>query len=190
MAWRIDEQVIHGEIDNRTKGRVTGRIWIIGREEPIKLDLTGNPWADLAGHVLRFRNPEPKPGSTDSFNARQQGVVGDITASRKVKVPDCSKEEFLKCYEERRPFPWHWANSLYLEWFSLPNGRVVIESASYELEIESEPTWTMDAQDEEQQRIQNAEALTDFMNRLGAMVSEADEDHDDDAPQSEAEEKM
>lgn len=189
MAWRIDEQVTRGEIDNRRKDRLTGRIWFMGRDEPVELDLEGNPWADLAGHTLRFRNPDPKPGITDGFTARQEGVVGDITASRKVKVPDCSMEELLKCYEERRPFPWHWANSLYLEWFSLTNGRVVIESGSYELEINAEPEWKMAAGDEEAQRIRNAEALTDFMNRLGAMVAGADDDFDDDAPQSDAEAK-
>lgn len=189
MAWRIDEQVTHGEIDNRQKDRLTGSIWFTGREEPVKLELTGNPWADLAGHTLRFRNPDPKPGLTDGFSARQEGVVGDITGSRKVKVPDCSQEEFIQYYKERRPFPWHWANSLYLEWFSLTNGRVVIESGSFELEIDAEPAWTMEEGDEEAQRIRNAEALTDFMNRLGAMIAEADEDFDDDAAQSEAEAK-
>ncbi len=189
MAWRIDEQVTYGEIDNRQKDRLTGRIWFMGRDEPVELDLTGNPWADLAGHTLRFRNPDPKPGITEGFSARQEGVVGDITASRKVKVPDCSQEEFLKCYKERRPFPWHWANSLYLEWFSLTNGRVVIESGSYVMEIDAEPTWKMEAGDEEAQRIRNAGTLTEFMNRLGVIFAEADEDFDDDAPQSETEAK-
>jgi hypothetical protein len=187
MAWRIDEQVIRGEIDSRRKGYVTGRIWLSGRDEPVELDLAGNPWADLAGHTLRFRNPKPKPGLPDGFAIRQKGVVGDITASRKVKVPDCSEEEFIKCYEERRPFPWHWANSLYLEWFSQANGRVVIESGSYEMEIDTEPAWTMDAEEEQAQHLRNAGALTDFMNRLGAIVAEAGEDFDDDAPQSAAE---
>jgi hypothetical protein len=97
MAWRIDEQVIHGELDNRFEGRVTGHLWMTGREEPVELDLTGNPWADLAGHILRFRNPQPTPGLPDGFAARQEGTVGDVTASRKVKVPDCSEEEFIKC---------------------------------------------------------------------------------------------
>jgi hypothetical protein len=187
MAWRIDEQVVRGEIDSRRKGYVTGRIWLSGRDEPVELDLAGNPWADLAGHTLRFRNPKPKPGLPDGFAIRQKGVVGDITASRKVKVPDCSEEEFIKCYEERRPFPWHWANSLYLEWFSQANGRVVIESGSYEMEIDTEPAWTMDAEEEQAQHLRNAGALTDFMNRLGAIVAEAGEDFDDDAPQSAAE---
>ena len=33
MAWRIEEQVLRGEIDNRTPGRVIGKIWLFGREE-------------------------------------------------------------------------------------------------------------------------------------------------------------
>lgn len=189
MAWRIDEQVIRGEIDNRAKDRVTGRIWFHGRDEPVELDLTGNPCADLAGHTLRFTNPNPAPGNLDGLNTTQKGVVGDITASRKVKVPDCSEEEFIKCYEERRPFPWHWANSIYLEWFSAFNGRVVIETSGFELEISPEPAWTMDAEEEQAQRVRNAEALTDFMNRLGEIAAKAraDAEFDDDEPQSAAE---
>ena len=30
MAWRIAESVVRGEIDNRRKGCVTGRIWLVG----------------------------------------------------------------------------------------------------------------------------------------------------------------
>lgn len=189
MAWRIDEQVVRGEIDNRVKDRVTGRIWFQGREEPVELFLTGNPWADLAGHTLHFTNPDPKPGPRDGFATRQKGVVGDITASRKVKVPDCSEEEFIRCYQEKRPFPWHWANSLYLEWFSESNGRVVIETSNFELTISPEPAWTMDEEEEQAQRVRNAEALTKFMDRLGAIAANAhaDVDFDDDEPQSAAE---
>ena len=36
MAWRIDEQVIRGEIDNRTPGKVRGQLWLVGRDEPIR----------------------------------------------------------------------------------------------------------------------------------------------------------
>lgn len=189
MAWRIDEQVVRGEIDNRVKDRVTGRIWFQGCEEPVELFLAGNPWADLAGHTLHFTNPDSKPGLRDGFATTQRGVVGDITASRKVKVPDCSEEEFIRCYEEKRPFPWHWANSLYLEWFSESNGRVVIETSNFELTISPEPAWTMDAEEEQAQRVRNAEALTKFMDRLGAIAAKAhaDVDFDDDEPQSAAE---
>jgi hypothetical protein len=93
MAWRIDESVIRGEIDNRTRGRVTGRIWFEGVTAPVELDLAGNAWRDLAGRKLEFVNPvavkPPLLTSTDAgFGLRQQGVIGDCTASRRVKVPE------------------------------------------------------------------------------------------------------
>lgn len=30
MAWRLHEHVLRGEIDNRARGRVTGRVWLAG----------------------------------------------------------------------------------------------------------------------------------------------------------------
>ncbi len=186
MAWRIDEHVIRGEIDNRTPGKLTGRIWFAGRDEPVMLELEGNPWRDLAGHLLRFTNPAPKPGLADGFAPLQNGVAGDITASRKVKVPDVPMEEVLKCYEKKQPFPWHWGNSLYLEWFSLHNGRVVIETADFTLELDDTAAWTMSEEEEIEQRRANGEAMTGFMDRmLAAFASEDGED--DDAPRSKAE---
>ncbi|MCW1887229.1 hypothetical protein OKA04_21000 [Luteolibacter flavescens] len=188
MAWRIDEHVIRGEIDNRTRGKVTGRIWFVDREEPVTLELEGNAWRDLAGHLLRFTNPEPKPGLRDGFATLQDGVAGDITASRKVKVPDVSMEELLVCYEKKQPFPWHWGNSLYLEWFSQYNGRVVIETAGFTLELDDTAVWTMSEEEEVAQRQANAEAMTTFMDRmLAATVAGAGDEDDDDAPQSKAE---
>src|SRR5262245_18749076 len=118
MAWRIDESVVRGEIDNRTRGRVTGRIWLAGREEPVELELAGNGWRDVAGRRLEFVNPSPRPIDLNSLATRTTGVIGDCTASRKVKVVAVSKEEFRNLSRQRKPFPWHWGNSLYLEWFS------------------------------------------------------------------------
>lgn len=193
MAWRIDEQVIRGEIDNRVRGRVTGRIWLARRDEPIVLDLKGNAWRDLAGHVLRFTNPEPQPahGSLEGLADRQNGVVGDITASRKVKVPECSREELEELYVARKPFPWRWGNALYLEWFSERNGRIVIESASYELDLDATEAWEMSEEEETEQRRVNAGALADFMDRLVTAIDGdavlRDEDDDDDLPRSHAE---
>jgi hypothetical protein len=170
MAWRIDENLLHGEIDNRTRGRVTGRLWFAGRPQPVELDLTGNAWRDLAGRRLMFVNPEPKPGLAASFATRQHGPAGDITASRKVKVPDIPLDQIGEYYAARKPFPWHWGNSLYLEWFSATNGRVVIESASYQLTISPDSTWDMTPAEEETQRAANGVALGDFMQRLGEAV--------------------
>lgn len=192
MAWRIDEQVIRGEIDNRTRGKTTGRIWFVGRDKPVVLSLDGNPWRDLAGHVLSFSNPTPKPGLPDGLAEEQHGSVGDITASRKVKIPDVPIEEVMELCRQGRPFPWHWGNTLYLEWYGAHNGRVVIETAAFTLKLEGAPAWSMSEKDEIAQRCANAEAMTGFMGRLTAAVS-GDEDvdtadaDDADAPQSRAE---
>lgn len=186
MAWRIDEQVIRGEIDNRTPGKVRGQLWLLGRDEPIRLELEGNPWRDLAGHLLRFTNPAPKAGPPERLAAEQSGVVGDITASRKVKVPDISMDELMECYRKKEPFPWHWGNSLYLEWFSQRNGRVVIETTDFTLELDDTAAWTMSEEEELDQRRANEAAMTGFMDRMLLAAGGADE-LDEDEPQSKSE---
>jgi len=178
MAWRIDENLLRGEIDNRTRGRVTGRLWFAGRAKPVELDLEGNAWRDLAGRRLMFVNPEPKPGLDAT---RQHGAAGDITASRKVKVPDIPMDQIGEYYAARKPFPWHWGNSLYLEWFSAANGRVVIESASYQLTISPDSTWDMTPAEEEAQRVANGAALGNFMERLADAGPAKPDDADDKA---------
>lgn len=181
MAWRIDEAVVRGEIDNRTRGCVTGRIWFVGQTEPVKLNLTGNCWRDLAGRRLEFTNPRPKPGDLDRFAPVQKGTAGDITASRKVKVPDIPMDQIGEYYAAKKPFPWHWGHALYLEWFGETNGRVVIESASYDLKIIGESVWEMTSEEEEDQRRANGEAMTGFMERLSrAMMEPTEDDFDDD----------
>jgi hypothetical protein len=172
MAWRIDEFLVRGEIDNRARGRVTGSLWFTGRAEAVELDLAGNAWRDVAGRRLIFVNPQPKPGILEGLRGRQSGVVGDITASRKVRVPEIPLEQIGEYYAARKPFPWHWGNSLYLEWFSVANGRVVIESAAYELSVVGETAWEMNVDEERIQQQANGEAMARFMERLGKAVAE------------------
>lgn len=201
MAWRIEEFLVRGEIDNRVRGRVTGRLWFAGCAAPVEFDLAGNAWRDLAGRRLEFTNPEPKPGLPAGFAPRQTGVIGDCTASRKVKVPEIPLDQIGEYYAARKPWPWHWGNSLYFEWFGATNGRVVIESAAYRLTISPEAAWNMSPEEEEMQRRANAEALTAFMDRLGEAAGRSQgtegaddpeaEDEDEDRPQTEEEaEKM
>jgi len=189
MAWRVAEFLVRGEIDNRTRGRVTGRLWFSGRSGPVELDLEGNAWRDLAGRRLVFSQAQPKPGLPPAFATRQAGVAGDITASRKVKVPEIPLEQIGEFHAARKPWPWHWGNALYLEWFSAANGRVVIESAGYELRIEDAPTWDMTPAEEDDQRQANAAALAQFMERVGgAGAAENTAAETDDArPQTEEE---
>ena len=195
MAWRVEQSVARGEIDNRIRGRVTGRIWFVGRAAPVELDFAGNAWRDLAGRKLEFVNPSPKEADLSGFSPRQSGVIGDCTASRKVRVPDVSEEELAELYRQRKPFPWHWGNSLYLEWFSNANGRVVIESANYQLTIGDDIAWEMSAAEEAQQRGANSEALTHLFDKLAHAIpasatpegGETPDDSDDDKPLTETE---
>lgn len=191
MAWRITDYVEQGEIDNRDKGRVTGQLWLNGMDEPILLKLTGNPYRDLAGQRLRFMNPKPKPMPEHirDFAREQTGVVGDITAARKVKIPDIPDDQFKHYHTNKIPMPYHWGNCLYLEWHSVRNGRVVIEATDYTLEVDPEATWQMSEEEETAQLEANNHAMVNFMDQLvaAAEAPEADDPEEDDAPQSEAE---
>jgi hypothetical protein len=74
MAWRLQEHVSRGELDNRRRGRVTGRIWLAGVEKPLVLDLLGDCHPDLAGCLLRFENPQPIAMTTRAPAPRQRGT--------------------------------------------------------------------------------------------------------------------
>jgi hypothetical protein len=155
MAWRLHEHVLRGEIDNRTRGRVAGRIWLAGIAEPLVLDLFGDCHPDLAGCLLHFENPQPIAMTTKPPALQQRGTAGDITASRKVRVFDIPFEEAYAMIKAGVAPPEHMANALYLEWHSDLSGRFVIESAVYQLEI-SEPAWRF-TKDELAERLHRAE---------------------------------
>lgn len=171
MAFRIHDCVVRGEIDNRVKGIVRGNIWVEGCANPVVLELKGNAWPDLAGCLLTFTNPQkPVPMlRPEELSLEQRGRIGDLTASRKVRVPAVPMDEFLNWPRgEGRP-PSRWANCLYLEWFSEANGRVVIESADYKLNI-SPPLWRL-TPEEDQQRAKDASAGMDwFMQQLTEVI--------------------
>jgi hypothetical protein len=162
MAWRIADNIVRGEIDNQIPGIVQGKIWLAGREVPLALKLSGNGHKDLAGCKLTFFNPAPKADPSLALKPDQSGVVGDMTAARKVRVIENLDYEALK---NDQPFSEHMANALYLEWFSDTNGRVVIESTDYEVKI-GEPTWRLSSEDEARQLEANAEAMQSFMDRI------------------------
>src|SRR4029077_6739239 len=150
MAWRIHDNVVRGEIDNRERGTVRGKIWLKGIAEPIALELKGNACADLAGCLLTFENPKEtfSMRSEDRRAPLQRGTVGDLTASRKVRVFDMPTAEAYMRKKKKLPVPEHMANCLYLEWFSELNGRVVLESPDYKLSI-SPPAWRLTPEEEE-----------------------------------------
>jgi hypothetical protein len=167
MAWRIHDSVIRGVIDNRAKGQVRGKLWLDGLEEVVAMDLDGNACPDLAGCLLKFasRSPTIRLPAKPAFHSVQRGKIGDLTASRKVRVFIVPDEEAFEMLERGEKPPERLAIALYLEWFSESNGRVVIESADYELEI-SEPKWRMSPDEEEQRRQQSEAGWSDFVQGL------------------------
>jgi hypothetical protein len=171
MAFRIHDSVVRGEIDNRTKGIVRGRIWVEGRAEPVRLELKGNAWPDLAGCLLEFTNPLKRVPHRhlDSLKPVQHGSIGDLTASRKVRVFDVPLTEALEMIDRKEKPPEHMANSLYLEWFSEANGRVVVESADYELTI-SAPEWRMTPEEDVERAKQAAAGMDWFTQKLGEAI--------------------
>ena len=167
MAFRIHDSIVRGEIDNRTRGIVRGRVWVVGRTEPLTLELRGNAHADLAGCLLTFTNPQQPSAHPhlEALHPVQCGTIGDLTASRKVRVFDVPLEEALAMIRRHEKPPEHMANSLYLEWFSEANGRVVVESADYDLTI-SPPAWRLTAEEEEQRARDAATGMAQFVEKL------------------------
>jgi hypothetical protein len=180
MAWRIQDSVIRGEIDNRIKGVVRGRLWLHGIVDPIVLELTGNAHADLAGCRLRFVNFSPPiPMRSDAeFNPLQRGSIGDLTASRKVRVFDIPIAEAFAMIKRGEKPPEHMANSLYLEWFSEANGRVVIEGADWKVDI-STPAWRLTPEDEQQRAQAAADGMAGFMGKLSEAIEAQRHDNPD-----------
>jgi hypothetical protein len=173
MAFRIHDSVVRGEIDNRVKGIVRGKIWVEGRAKPVVLELKGNAWPDLAGCLLTFTNllkRIPHHG-LDSLSPVQRGTIGDLTASRKVRVMEIPMPEAYLMKKRGEHVPEHMANSLYLEWFSEQNGRVVIESVDYELKI-SAPEWRLTPEEESQRAQQAAAGMDDFMGKLTEAIEQ------------------
>src|SRR5438067_1020122 len=101
MAWRLNDLVVRGEISNTEHYRVHGWLELRGQERALHLDLTGNCSPDLRGRRVRFEartsHRTTEEGADLSGLAWHQiGVTGDMTAGHKVRVFDCSAEEFLR----------------------------------------------------------------------------------------------
>ena len=92
MAWRPNANLIDGELDNRTPGKVTGCMNFFRRGmEPLRVtfDLAGDFHEDIRGKRIRLSNPAPSDENIaldregtymKDFASVQQGQAGDITA--------------------------------------------------------------------------------------------------------------
>ena len=85
--------------------------------------------------------------------------------SRKVRILDVPLEEARRISQEGGAPPEHMANSLYIEWFGDADGRVVIESPDYTVEV-SPPAWTLLPEEEQEQVEASHQAMRDWLDRL------------------------
>ena len=171
MVWRLRKHVVRGQIDNRERGRVRGRLWLAGLDEPVELDLRGNAAPDIAGCLLTFENPHhPIPISQPrKLSLLQKGVIGELTASRKVRVLEVSLTDAFERKKHGLRVPEHLANYLYLEWFSETNGRVLLASPNFRLTL-SAPEWRLNAAEEEERKQTAAAAFEHFMENLAKVL--------------------
>jgi hypothetical protein len=86
--------------------------------------------------------------------------------------------------EDDKPIPFEWRNSLYIEWFSEENGRVVIETTDFETQV-TEFTWQMDEAEEQAQQFANLNAMRNWLATIIKRPEMKDDDDDDEAPLSE-----
>lgn len=123
MAWRPNDYVIDGELDNTVPNMITGFINFAGIGR-ITLNLKGNFHRDIRGAKIQFigngNNADPKQAKKylQDFARVQTGNAGDITAGR---VP----ADYVK-------YP-------YIEWYGTHNGRVVIELDAEQVEVVGTP---------------------------------------------------
>lgn len=193
MAWRPQKCVIRGELDNTERGRVTGTLWLLGRDKPVILDLVGDAWPDLAGCKVTFvnTNPQPQPEYDEGFSLNQTGSVGDITASQKLKKLLVPEEVWMQAMREKRfhEIPWVLSNSVYFEWFSDRNGRVVIQSTDYEITV-SERQWEADPDEQAAQQAINEENMRAYMEEMAkALAARQDREPPEDEPADKSQEK-
>ena len=124
MAFRPNNNLIEGVLDNTTPGQVVGWIDFYRQaKEPLHctLELDGDFHDDIRGRILHFWNDNPsdagydgslgriEPEYMDSMYINQIGKTGDIT------------------FESKK--------SVYIEWYSDRNGRVALAVPSDKTEI-------------------------------------------------------
>jgi hypothetical protein len=152
MAWRPNENLIEGELDNRTPGRVTGWLRFVGLDERVTLDLEGDFHRDIRGTLIRLSNPNPterSPGYMEGICLEQRGKVGDITAG----LP-----------------PRDYVDYPYIEWYA-ENGRVVLELDPSQLEVVGMPRpWQTETP---VSRAEQSGHMLDWLSSLGDAIGNA-----------------
>ncbi len=139
MLLRLDAFVTRGEIDNTQRGVLRLALWLTGADEPFRLTLGGDAWADVAGRRVLFTAEPPAPprGAPPALLAEPGGVLGDVTLSR---GPD----------------------EVYVEWFDAAGQRCLFHGKCTSLAA-SQPLWSQTEDEEQAQKVANLAAMRDYL---------------------------
>ena len=125
MAWRPNEQIVEGILDNTVPDKVTGWMRFTGMKEKVIFDLEGNFHRDIRGAEVRLRGDGESADTVqtgkymEGFAVLQTGKVGDMTAG-------------LPPYDYTK-------DTAYFEFYSEDNGRVVLELDTDQVELLTQP---------------------------------------------------
>ena len=152
MAWRPNEQLIEGVLDNTVPGKVTGWMLFAGMKKKVVFDLEGNFHRDIRGAKVRLRGDGELASDVvaekymEGFSTLQKGNVGDMTAG-------------LPPYDYTK-------NSAYFEWYGNDNGRVVIELDTDQVELLTKPIPAIES--DPVSRKEQAENMGQFLSGLAS----------------------
>ena len=124
MAWRPNDLLVEGELDNRVPGQVTGWMKFKGKRNKVTFDLNGDFHRDIRGSLIHLTGDSGQASLAHQgdymkgFATKQTGDVGDITAG----LP-----------------PHDYGKYPYIEWYSDQNGRVVLELDNSQIEVKTPP---------------------------------------------------
>jgi hypothetical protein len=131
MAWRPTQYLIEGELDNTHPDKVMGWMRFAGVKNKVTFNLEGNFHRDIRGAKIHFRGDAYEDQAEvegekyfEGFALNQTGKVGDITAGRQ---------------------PADYVDYPYIEWYSVQNGRIVIELEQVQIEVIGKPIPAMES---------------------------------------------
>ena len=152
MAWRPGSFLIEGELDNTTRGRVTGWLRFAGLPHTVQLDLRGDFHRDIRGARIRVvgrgAESEAYANYMNGFAEHHTGDVGDMTAGRP---------------------PRDYVDYPYFEWYSEENGRVVLELEPDDVELLTQPIPACES--DPISRTQQAGHMANFLASLSAELN-------------------
>ena len=150
MAWRPNQYLQEGELDNSQPNKVTGWMRFAGLKDKVTFHLEGDFHRDIRGAKIHFRGdayegdfPDDAASYMNGFASHQTGKTGDITAG----LPPRDYSEYP-----------------YIEIYGDANGRIVIELEPVQVEVIGKPIPACES--DPISRKQQAENMAEFLGGL------------------------